>query len=164
MPVSPSRKVAFQILLRMESGRGFAVDSLQSPEVSALKDVDRRLATEIVMGVLRWRGELDFHIEQLARRKSTTLDPEVLTILRMGCFQIRFLERVPKFAVVDDAVEITKSAGKHSAAGLVNAVLRKCEPPKDHAFGRDFEDLSTENRASVRRAFPEWLLKRWEAV
>jgi 16S rRNA (cytosine967-C5)-methyltransferase len=164
MPVSPARKIAYDVLRRVDSVDDFAVDVLHSPAVSALKDVDRRLATEMVMGVLRWRGELDFHIEELARRKLTTLDPEVLTILRMGFFQIRFLERVPKFAVVDDAVEITKSTGKRSAAGLVNAVLRRCEPPKGLAFGRDFEDLSTENRVSVRRAFPEWLLKRWESV
>lgn len=95
MPVSPSRKVAYQILLQMESGHGFAVDLLQSPEVSALKETDRRLATEIVMGVLRWRGELDFHIERLAHRKAVGLDPEVLTILRMGVYQIRFLEEFP---------------------------------------------------------------------
>ncbi len=68
MPISPARKAAFEILRRLESGRGFAVDLLQAPEVSALKEVDRRLATEIVMGVWRWRGELDFQIERLSGR------------------------------------------------------------------------------------------------
>ncbi len=164
MPISPARKIAYQILLRLESGRGFAVDLLQSPEVSALKEADRRLATEIVMGVLRWRGELDFQIEQLSGRKVKGFDSEVLTILRMGAYQIRFLERVPKRAVVDDAVELTKAARKRSAAGLVNAVLRKCEPPEDRVPGRDFEHLSAEDRESVRRAFPAWLLKRWEGI
>jgi 16S rRNA (cytosine967-C5)-methyltransferase len=129
-----------------------------------LKGADRRLATEIVMGVLRWRGELDFQIEQLSGRKVKGFDSEVLTILRMGAYQIRFLERVPKRAVVDDAVELTKAARKRSAAGLVNAVLRKCAPPKQRVLGHDFEHLSTENRESVRRAFPEWLLKRWEGI
>src|ERR1035437_9728040 len=50
---------------------------------TALKESDRRLATEIVMGVLRWRGELDFQVERLSKRKVTTLDSEVLTILRI---------------------------------------------------------------------------------
>jgi len=162
MPVSPSRKVAYQILLRVESGHGFAIDLLQSPEVGALKESDRRLATEIVMGVLRWRGELDFQIERLSKRKVTTLDSEVLTILRMGAYQIRFLERIPKRAVVNDAVELTKAALKRSAAGFVNAVLRKCEPPKDRLSGREFDALSAENLDAVRRAFPAWILKRWE--
>jgi 16S rRNA (cytosine967-C5)-methyltransferase len=162
MSASPGRKTAYQILLRMESGRGFAVDLLQNPEVSALKEADRRLATELIMGVLRWRGELDFQIEQLSGKSVKGFDSEVLTILRMGAYQIRFLERVPKRAVVDDAVELTKAARKRSAAGLVNAVLRKCEAPKDRAAGADFENLAAGNRESVRRAFPEWLLKRWE--
>ena len=162
MPVSPSRKVAYHILLRLESGHGFAIDLLQSPAVSALKESDRRLATEIVMGVLRWRGELDFQVERLSKRKVTTLDSEVLTILRMGAYQIRFLERIPKRAVVNDAVELTKAAIKRSAAGFVNAVLRKCEPPNDRLSGREFDALSAENLDSVRRAFPAWILERWE--
>ena len=64
MPISPARTTAYRILRRVEAGRGFAVDLLQTQEVSALKDADRRLATELVMGVLRWRGELDFQIGQ----------------------------------------------------------------------------------------------------
>ena len=164
MPISPGRNVAHQVLCRLESGRGFAVDLLQTPEVSALKEADRRLATELVMGVLRWRGELDFQIELVSGRKVKGFDSEVLTILRMGVYQIRYLERVPKRAVVDDAVELTKAARKRSAAGLVNAVLRKCEPPKDRALARDIEHFSAEDRESVRRAFPEWLLKRWEGI
>ena len=164
MPISPARKAAFEILRRLETGHGFVVDLLQSPEVSALKEADRRLATELVMGVLRWRGELDFQIERLSGKSVKGFDPEVLTILRMGAYQIRFLERVPKRAVVDDAVELTKAARKRSAAGLVNAVLRKCEPPKDRVLEHDFEHLSAENRESVRRAFPGWMLKRWEGI
>jgi 16S rRNA (cytosine967-C5)-methyltransferase len=164
MPVSPARKVAYAVLLRLESGRGFAVDLLQSPEVSALKEADRRLATEIVMGVLRWRGELDFQIERLSGKKAEGLDREVLAILRMGAYQIRFLERVPKRAVVDDAVELTKAARKRSATGFVNAVLRKFVPSPDRVTDLDFEQLSPEGRESVRRAFPAWLLKRWEGM
>ena len=150
MPISPARKAAYDILHRVDSGRDFAVDLLQSPAVSALKDLDRRLATEIVMGVLRWRGELDFHIERLARRKLVSLDPEVLTILRMGCFQIRFLERVPKFAIVDDAVEITKSIGKVSASGLVNAVLRKCSPDGSSLISTRWEGLTREGKQAIQ--------------
>ena len=164
MPASPARQLAYQILLRLQSAHGFAVDLLQSPAVSALKEADRRLTTEIVMGVLRWRGELDHQIEHLSGKKVKSFDPEVLTILRLGVYQIRFLERVPKRAAVDEAVELTKTARKRSAAGLVNAVLRKCDPPGEHWLGRDFAGLSAENRRSVRRAFPAWLLKRWEDV
>ena len=164
MPISPARKSAYEILQRVESGHAFAVDLLQREQAFRLKEADQGLATELVMGVLRWRGELDFEIEQLSARKAKSFDPEVLAILRMGIYQIRFLERVPKHAVVHDAVEMTKAVRKRSAAGLVNAVLRKCEPAGVFARSDDFDRLSAENRASVRRTFPAWLLDRWERI
>lgn len=161
MPVSPARKIAYDALRRIDSGRHFAVDVLHRREVSACKDADRRLATELVMGVLRWRGELDSQIERLARRKLTSFDPEVLTILRLGIFQIRFLERIPKFAAVDEAVEMTKSSGKPSASGLVNAVLRKCPPATWRQSSVRWEELPPEGLQAVQRALPDWLFKRW---
>jgi 16S rRNA (cytosine967-C5)-methyltransferase len=164
MPISPSRKTAYEILRRVENGREFAVNLLQRPEVSALNDADRRLATEIIMGALRWRGETDFQIERLSGKSVSRLDAEVLAILRMSVYQLRFLERVPKRAVVNDAVELTKAVRKRSAAGFVNAVLRKCEAPNARVLQNRFEDLSVENRASVRRAYPEWLLSRWKTI
>jgi 16S rRNA (cytosine967-C5)-methyltransferase len=140
------------------------VDLLQTQEVSALKEADRRLATELVMGVLRWRGELDFQLGEVSGRPVERLDPEVATILRMGIYQIQFLERVPKAATVNEAVEMTSAAHKRSATGFVNAVLRKC-PPGNRAMklGR-FDALDEAARASVRRATPAWLLGRWASL
>ncbi len=137
------------------------MDLLQTQEVSALKEADRRLATEIVMGVLRWRGELDFQLEELSGRAADSLDAEVATILRMGVYQIQFLERVPKAAAVNEAVELTKAAHKRSATGLVNAVLRKCPEGKGAIRLERFDDLDQAMRVSVRRATPAWLLERW---
>jgi len=161
MPISSARKIAYEISRRLDSGREFAVDLLQRPAVSALKEADRRLATELVMGVLRWRGELDFQIARVSGKKAEALDPEILTILRMGAYQICHLERIPKRAVVDDAVELTKAARKRSAAGFVNAVLRKFAPPEQRLPGSSFDQLTPASRASVQRTVPEWLLKRW---
>jgi len=164
LPISPARKTAYRILRRVQSGRGFAVDLLQTPGVSALKEADRRLATELVMGVLRWRGELDFQIEELSGRPLSRLDPEVATILRVGVYQIRFLEKVPKAAAVNEAVEMVKAACKRSATGLVNAVLRKCVPERGPRTSPGFDGLNETMRASVRRATPAWLLERWTAL
>jgi 16S rRNA (cytosine967-C5)-methyltransferase len=161
MPASPARQVAYQMLRRVEAGRGFAVDLLQSPEVSALKDADRRLATELVMGVLRWRGELDFRVEQLSGQRLRSFDPEVLTLLRMGIYQIRFLEKIPKPAVVNDAVELTKAARKRSAAGLVNAVLRKCNSPGVRLGSVRFEELARDGIEAIQRTVPRWLFEHW---
>ena len=148
----------------MEAGRRFASDLLQSEEVSALKEADRRLATELVMGVLRWRGELDFQLEETSGRPVKRLDPEVATILRLAIYQIQFLERVPKSAAVDEAVEMTKAVRKRSAAGFVNAVLRRCPPGNRTLRSEQFDGLDEAARASVRRATPAWLLERWAAL
>jgi len=161
LPISPARTTAYRILRRVEAGRGFAVDLLQTQEVSALKEADRRLATEIAMGVLRWRGELDFQLEELSGRAVDSLDAEVATILRMGVYQIQFLERVPKAAAVNEAVELTKAAHKRSATGLVNAVLRKCPAGRGPIKPERFDDLDQAVRVSVRHAAPAWLLERW---
>lgn len=137
------------------------MDMLHRHEVAELKDADRRLATELVMGVLRWRGELDFQIERLSGRPLKRLDSEVVAILRLGVYQIRFLAKVPKAAVVNEAVELTKAARKRSAAGLVNAVLRRCAPAKRRLDLAPFDALTPEEKASIGRAVPAWLLERW---
>ncbi len=164
MPISPARTTAYRILQGVETSRRFAVDLLQTEEVSALRESDRRLANELVMGVLRWRGELDFQIGELSGKPVQRLDPEVETILRLGVYQIQFLERVPKSAAVNDAVELTKKVGKRSAAGFVNAVLRKCPLDRKAAKQEQFENLDRVMRERVRRATPAWLLERWAAI
>ncbi|MGH9344571.1 MAG: transcription antitermination factor NusB, partial [Terriglobia bacterium] len=154
MPVSPAREAAFRILQQVEAGNKFAVDLLQSSRISSLKEADRRLTTELVMGVLRWQGDLDHQIESLSERQLGYFDAEVIAILRMGIFQIRHLESVPKRAAVNESVELVKTARKRSAAGLVNAVLRKCKetPLRDR---REYLE-------AARRSMPPWILERWQ--
>jgi 16S rRNA (cytosine967-C5)-methyltransferase len=145
----------------VEAGRGFATDLLQGEEVTALKEADRRLATELAMGVLRWRGELDFQIRKVSGRPVERLDAEVATILRLGIYQVQFLDRIPKAAVVNDAVEMTKAARKRSAAGFVNSVLRKCPAGGGRFAPGGFDSLDKARIESARRATPGWLLERW---
>lgn len=152
MAITSARAAAYRILMQVERGRAFAVDLLHSPEVDALSERDRRLANELVMGVLRWRGDLDFVIERLSGRSISSLDPEVLEILRLGVYQIRYLDEVPARAAVYEGVEMAKFARKRSAAALVNAVLRKY-----HRDPRPAEGILER----ARRAIPEWLAGRW---
>jgi len=134
---------------------------LQSPQVAALSDPDRRLVTELVMGVLRWGGELDYRIEQLSRKPLKYFDPEVATVLRLGIYQIRFLGRVPKSAAVNECVELVKNVRKRSAAGLVNAVLRKC--PAGVQKERQVIADQPETAEGALRTLPQWLRERWVA-
>jgi 16S rRNA (cytosine967-C5)-methyltransferase len=150
MPVSPARALAFDILRKVDRG-GYASDLLAAHS-AALDSRDAGLASEIVFGVLRYRGQLDHLIERYsgARRR---MDPEVLDALRTGIYQLRYLERIPSHAAVAESVELVKRARKRSAAGFVNAVLRKL----------DREPVVWPSR-EVALSCPEWLLSRWEGA
>src|ERR1039457_373926 len=120
---APARIAAFDILRRVEAG-GYASDLLLE-RTAALDSRDAGLASEIVFGVLRYRAQLDYLIEPYSSRRK--LDAEVRIALRMGIYQLRYLERIPAHAAVTDAVELVKRAHKRSAAGFVNAVLRQVD-------------------------------------
>ena len=147
MKIVPARQTAFAVLLRVESG-GWASDLLLAA-TARLDSRDAGLASEIVFGVLRYRAQLDFLIEHFGGRRK--LDAEVRTALRMGVYQLRYLERIPAHAAVAESVELVKRARKGSAAGMVNAVLRKVD--------RAAVEWPTRE---VELSCPEWLLERWE--
>jgi 16S rRNA (cytosine967-C5)-methyltransferase len=158
MAVSPSRNAAFNILLRVERESAYAVELLHSPLIDELSPVDRHLATEIVMGVLRWRSVLDQTIALLSFTPFRKLDLEVLTALRMGVYQKQFLTKVPAHAAVNETVELVKQAKKVSAAGLVNAVMRKV---KSAAYDPHASKLVGAHYLSSALAHPRWVVERW---
>ncbi|HET8892094.1 MAG TPA: transcription antitermination factor NusB [Candidatus Angelobacter sp.] len=158
MPVSPARLAAFNILLRVERESAWAVELLHSPLLDELSPVDRHLVTEIVMGVLRWRSVLDHTIALLSFTPFRKLDFEVLTALRMGVYQKQFLSKVPAHASVNETVELVKQAKKVSAAGLVNAVMRKV---KSAAYDPHASKLAGADYLNSALAHPKWLVERW---
>jgi 16S rRNA (cytosine967-C5)-methyltransferase len=156
--VSPARVAAFNILLRVERESAYAVELLHGFLLDELSPVDRNLATEIVMGVLRWRSVLDEAIAYLSFTPFRKLDFEVLTALRMGVYQKQFLTKVPAHAAVNETVELVKQAKKVSAAGLVNAVMRKV---KSAAHDPRASNLTGVEYLSSALAHPKWLVERW---
>src|SRR6266481_9201956 len=153
MVVSPARLAAFNILLRVERESAFAVELLHSALLDELSAIDRGLATELVMGVLRWRSLLDAAIAYLSFTPFRKLDFEVLTALRMGVYQKQFLTKVPAHAAVNETVELVKQAKKVSAAGLVNAVMRKV---KSAAYDPHVSRLTGVDYLSSALAHPKW--------
>jgi 16S rRNA (cytosine967-C5)-methyltransferase len=141
-----ARTFAFDVLTAVEHG-GFADDLLRA---KAMEAQEANLASELVFGVLRQRGQLDYLIGHWAGKVSK-LDGEVRTALRMGIYQLRYLDRIPAHAAVSTSVDLVKRARKASATGFVNAVLRKVnrEPV---TFPDD----------AVALSMPAWLLAKWE--
>jgi 16S rRNA (cytosine967-C5)-methyltransferase len=171
MALSPARVAAFEILLRVEKQQAYAAELLHSERLTALSTADRSLCTELVMGVLRWRLLLDQHIARFSFTPFRKLDLEVLSALRLGAYQIEFLERVPARAAINESVELVKHARKHSAAPLANAVLRKLpqtsaeERARRHRGDAWLDSRGKEEFAAAALAHdlahPQWLVERW---
>lgn len=151
MAATAARRTAFDLLLRIERDAAFADELLHSERLNELDPRGRALVTELVMGCLRWRGELDFLVCQKLHKPLQVLDSEVLAALRLGAYQLRHMRRVPIHAAVSESVELVKASGRRSASGMVNAVLRRLPqaPPPEQA---------------ARLSHPAWLVERWEAA
>ncbi len=156
--ISAARRAAFEILLDVERGRAHSDDLLRSKTVDALPPADRNLTTALVLGVLRWQIWLDEQIKRLLKKPNSRLDSEVLIALRLGAFQLLFLERIPAHAAIGESVELAKQAGHRFASGMVNAVLR--------SFARGgVQRLETSEvsaaESAMAQAHPAWMVERW---
>ncbi|MGC1372586.1 MAG: 16S rRNA (cytosine(967)-C(5))-methyltransferase RsmB [Candidatus Sulfotelmatobacter sp.] len=161
--ISPAREAAFEILLRIDREGSYASELLHSQKYQGLSEVDHSLATEIVMGVLRWRSLVDSEIAAKSSQPLSKLDLEVLTALRLALYQLRYLDRVPAWAAINSSVELVKRARKRSAAPFVNAILRKfasdtSAKEKQPAL---VADSATPKKISESCAHPLWLVERW---
>lgn len=165
--VSAARAAAFDILLRVERESSYASELLHSHTYHRLTTVDHALATELVMGVLRWQSLLDSQISESSAQPLSKLDLEVLIALRLAVYQLGWLTRVPARAAINESVELVKRARKRSAAPFVNAVLRKLSArvsPGEGIPQRSGErsiDQSSAQALAASSAHPLWLLERW---
>jgi 16S rRNA (cytosine967-C5)-methyltransferase len=163
--IARARVAAYEILRAVSTGRTDLPSAIAHARYSLSDDRDRALAAEIATGVQRWRAALDHLIVSFSKRRIDRLDPEVVEILRLSAYQLLHLSRVPAAAVVDDAVNLAGKAGKKSARGFVNAVLR--------GVSRQRSDLPLPARPSpsdrqaaleylsVTLSHPGWLVERW---
>jgi 16S rRNA (cytosine967-C5)-methyltransferase len=146
--VNAARLIALDVLCQVENG-AFASDLLDE-RLAGLDSRDAGLATEIVLGSLRRRPQVDALIERAARRAVNSMEPEVRNALRLGVYQLKFLSRIPAHAAVGESVESVRAAGKGHAASFVNAVLRHVPSPPVR-----YPDAET------RLCLPTWLWDSW---
>lgn len=137
--------------------RGLPFEAALQRGLGGLPDSDRRLAHELAAGVLRQSDALDATLEPLLTRGLAGTDPGVLDILRLGAYQLHFLERIPPHAAVATAVALAREHAGERMTGVVNAVLRRLSRPTSRtAEPRAADDLAT------RFSHPVWLVNRWQ--
>lgn len=154
------------MLLRLEPTRDRPRPPRPDALIARLEDAggqppkgrDRALARELVFGVLRWRRALDYALETYSRRPIAKLDPPVRAALRLGLYQLRYLDRVPASAAVHESVSLATASARKGAAGLVNAVLRSYLRA-DHAWPHRGGDRGLYLRAGL--SHPDWMVDRY---
>ncbi|HXE45314.1 MAG TPA: 16S rRNA (cytosine(967)-C(5))-methyltransferase RsmB [Conexibacter sp.] len=157
--VSPARRVAAAVLRRVERDGAYADRALAAEATRAGLDArERAFATQLAYGATQRRRTLDHAIERCAGRPIAQLDPAILDALRLGAFQLLFLDGVAPHAAVDQSVELAKAAGGPGFK-LVNAVLRRA--------GREGAALltalgdATAPEAALRHSVPDWIAELW---
>ena len=155
--ISRARKAAFAVLMAVERGQSHSDDLLRGKAINALSFPDRHLSTALVLGVLRWQLVLDAQIRALLAKPNARLDREVMIALRLGAFQILFLDRIPARAAIDESVELAKQAGHRFASGMVNAVLRKLGAQP----ALDLNALLAGVANAPTTPMPTWMVDRW---
>jgi 16S rRNA (cytosine967-C5)-methyltransferase len=164
--ISPARVAAYETLCAVSAGSADLPTAIAFTRGGLHDDRDRALAAEIASGVQRWRAALDHVIVSMSRRPLSKLDAEIVEILRLSAYQLLHLSRVPASAVVDDAVNLARRAGKTSATGFVNAILRQISRKRETLpLPRRPSDLLDRTAAldylTVTLSHPRWLAARW---
>ena len=123
-------------------------------------DIDRRFMTELVYGTVKAAGTLDWIIRQYVSRPVSKMKPYIRAILRVGAYQLRYLEKVPDAAVCNESVEIAKKYGNAGEVKFVNAVLRNLARSPEKAAFPEGKGKATQHLA-LSSMHPEWIVRRW---
>jgi 16S rRNA (cytosine967-C5)-methyltransferase len=147
--IAPARQAAFDILRKIGLQHGNSDALLHSHSVDRLSQQDRNLCTTLVLGTLRWQRVLDIEFRRFLSRPGLTLAADSILALRLGTYQLLFLDRIPPHAAIFESVEWAKQSEGARQSGLVNAVLRKVAAlPKLRSYDAEL-------------AYPDWMVARW---
>jgi 16S rRNA (cytosine967-C5)-methyltransferase len=156
--ISPARSAAFQALMRVFEADAYA-DRAFRTAVAGLDERDRALAQRLAFGSVQRVRTLDHAIETLGRRRVHRLDPPVRAALRLGAYQLGFVAGVPRYAAVNESVELVRRAGLGRAVAFTNAVLRRLAD----GIGPLLEALpeTTAREAGLKHSYPDWVADTW---
>jgi len=156
--VSPARRVAFTVLRRVFEDDAYADRVLRS-ESAPLDERDRALARRLAFGTVQRARTLDHAIETLGKRPVRKLDGPVRDALRLGAYQLAFMDGVPRYAAVNESVELVRQARLERAVPFANAVLRRLAEGARELC----ESLpeGTAEEAALRHSYPDWVAETW---
>ncbi len=158
-----ARETALRVLISCRTNGAWADAALKAQlRRDGVSGQDAALCSRLVYGVLQNRLLLDYDISAFCSQKPDHLQPPLLDILRLGAYQILFLDKVPDRAAVDEAVKLAKTFKRGQASGLVNAVLRKISANKTAMPPLPERDEVL--RLSTQYSHPKWLVKRFEKL
>ena len=154
MSVAPARRAAYEVVRRVFEEDAYADRALASA-VRGLDERDRALAQRLAYGTVQRVRTLDHAIEALGRRPVRKLDPPVQTALRLGAYQLGYLDSVPAHAAVNESVELVRAARLERAVPFTNAVMRRLA-----AGTRELLDSLPEG--PLKHSYPDWIAEVWE--
>ena len=160
--IDKTRELALKILYKIDKEKSYSnivLNELINQNKKELTNKDIGLISEIVYGTTTWRLTLDEIIKKYSKIKLKKISTWILNILRMGIYQIVFLDKIPKSAAVNESVNLAKRYGHKSSSNFVNAILRKVTA-KDY---EDFYEIKDDiQRISITNSMPIWIIEELE--
>ena len=153
MEVAPARQTAYAVLRRVAEEGAYADRALRSAS-EGLDDRDRALARQLAFGAVQRQRTLDHAIETLGKRPVRKLDAPVLAALRLGAYQLGYLGGVPRYAAVNESVELVRRAGVERAVPFTNAVLRRVSEGIEPL-------LAALPEGPLKHSYPDWVWDVW---
>jgi 16S rRNA (cytosine967-C5)-methyltransferase len=156
--VSPARAAAYAVLVRVFEEAAYADRALRTA-AAGLDDRDRALAQRLAYGAVQRVRTLDHAIETLGRRRVHRLDPPVRAALRLGAYQLGFVDGVARYAAVNESVELVRRAGLERAVAFTNAVLRRLADGIVPLLDSLPEETAID--AGLKHSYPDWIAETW---
>lgn len=154
-----SREIALKILLDVHLKGAFSNYSINKYLKGNENKRDENLIREIVYGVIENLTYLDYIISKLSNRKIEKIDPKILDILRIGVYQMAFMDKIPHRAAVNESVNLAKKYGHKGLVGFTNGLLRNFSRNKEEIMKIDAKDKL--DYLSIKYSHPKWMVKRW---
>ena len=157
-----ARRIALEVLYKIEAKNAYSRVALDSALSShELSKEDRALVTELIYGVIRRLNTLDWVLNTYSlKRKIEEFSPYVRNILRLGAYQLMYLDRIPAYAAINETVEMSKEFEHSGIVSLVNAVLRAVSDNIENIVYPD-QEKNLSYYLSIRYSHPQWLITRW---